>query len=124
MIKETIYLFWSFSFPALTDALAGLPYRTGRFARSFALQDHSKESSIEAPFKAYAETLIQIYARPFSYFLVVYMRSLAEGDLPIARIILLRLKLKIIYFISALHACAVGIVLQFRLLSLLGALAC
>src|SRR6476619_1590594 len=54
--------FWSFSFPALTDALAGLPYRTGRFARSFALQDHSKEGSIVAPFKANAETLIQINA--------------------------------------------------------------
>ena len=30
-------LFLYFSFPALTDALAGLPYRTGKFARSFAL---------------------------------------------------------------------------------------
>src|SRR6476469_9213305 len=62
-LKYSFFLFfWCFPFPALTDALAGLPYRTGRFARSFALQDHSKESSIVAPFKAYAEILIQINA--------------------------------------------------------------
>jgi len=45
---ETVkfFFFWSYPFPALTDALAGLPYRTGRLACSFALQDHSKEGPI------------------------------------------------------------------------------
>src|SRR6478609_3641355 len=84
--------FFVFSFPALTDALAGLPYRSGRFARLFALQDYSKEGSIVAPLKANAETLIQINAHGPLVTLVAHVRSLAEGDLPIARIILLRLK--------------------------------
>src|SRR6476619_5023395 len=56
------FVFLVFPFPALTDALAGLPYRTGRFARLFALRDHSKEGSIVAPFKENNETLIQINA--------------------------------------------------------------
>ena len=48
---------------------------------------------------ANAETFIQINAHgPCSYILVAHVRSLAEGDLPIARIILLILKVRIIFW--------------------------